>query len=115
MTSSLSMSSITSAVDLAIKRAESRASVLNRLNRNYGDDTRALPVTQSHVAEKNNSLVASRAAFDDAVCNVIQDFISDSRDRTKRQISDGLSGKSIVLNNVNTQSEAMKASRRSRR
>jgi hypothetical protein len=115
---SSSRSSIASAVESAVLRAESRASVLSRLEKNYGNETANRKMSskdQSTLGPKAEKIEGSRASTDEIVVSVIQSFINDSRERTKRQLSDALIGKSIVLSNVSAQSEAMKSAKRSRR
>ena len=105
------MSSSSSAiVRSAIERAESRASVLNSLEKSYG------AVTQQKALKKHSSPAAERSSnYGLKPVENIQSFIGDQRERTRKTLLDSLQGKSIVLSNLKSQTDASKSAKRVKR
>ena len=86
-------SSSSSIVRAAIERAESRASVLNSLEKAYGTQQKASRRPAAASIERNSSASSIKP-----VENVLN-FIGDHRERTRKTLSEALLGKSIVLSN----------------
>lgn len=106
-------SSSSTIVRSAIERAESRASVLNSLEKAYGN------VTQQKVLSKK---VSSPSGGEKPPVNngvrpvqIIQNFTGDQRERTRKALLDSLTGKSIVLTNLKSQTDASKSAKRVKR
>ena len=97
----------------AIERAESRASVLNSLEKAYGTVTQQKALTKkhsSHAGAENSSLINGTRSV-----QIIQNFTGDQRERTRKALSDSLLGKSIVLTNLKSQTDASKSAKRVKR
>lgn len=101
-------SSSSSIVRAAIERAESRASVLNSLEKAYGTQQKASRRPAASI-ERNSSASSIKP-----VENVLN-FIGDHRERTRKTLSEALLGKSIVLSNFKSQTDAAKSTRRAKR
>ena len=97
------------ATQAAIDKAESRSSILHELSKAYGKrttdevDESESKITSSLIDVSINldSLSNKGGGSNPGYCDVIQRFISDRREKTKRFLSDSLFGKSIVVSNAN--------------
>jgi hypothetical protein len=105
----MSSSSSSSIVRSAIERAESRASVLNSLEKSYGKANQQKVLKKSPVIDRNSSLTGLRTF------QSIQGFIGDQREKARKTLSDALLGKSIVLSNTRAQSDAAKNAKKVKR
>lgn len=110
------LSSSSSIVRSAIERAESRASVLNSLEKSYGN------VSQSKVTKKKQSPLTSGqygggggGGGGQRQVQSIQLFLGDQHERIRRALQDSLIGKSIVLTNLKSQVDASKSAKRVKR
>jgi hypothetical protein len=102
-------SSSSSIIRSAIERAESRASVLNSLEKSYGK------TQQSKVIKKEKPPTPNPETLSHGLltsCQFIQNFIGDQREKAKKTLSDSLFGKSIVLSNSKSQHDATKSAKR---
>lgn len=93
----------------AIERAESRASVLNSLEKSYGK------TQQSKIIKKEKTSLPNPQTSSHGLstsCHFIQNFIGDQREKAKKVLSDSLFGKSIVLSNSKSQHDATKSAKR---
>lgn len=106
------LSSSSSIVRSAIERAESRASVLNSLEKSYGN------VSQIKATKKKQSPVTSGqygGGGGQRQVQSIQLFLGDQHERVRRALQDSLVGKSIVLTNLKSQVDASKSAKRVKR
>lgn len=106
------LSSSSSIVRSAIERAESRASVLNSLEKSYGN------VSQSKATKKHQSSATSGLHAGGGVqrpVQSVQHFLGDQHERVRKALQDSLFGKSIVLTNLKSQVDASKSAKRVKR
>jgi hypothetical protein len=106
------LSSSSSIVRSAIERAESRASVLNSLEKSYGN------VSQSKATRKHQTSATSGQHVGGGVLRQLQSvqlFLGDSPERVHKALQDSLLGKSIVLTNLKSQVDASKSAKRVKR
>ena len=105
------MSSSSSVVRSAIERAESRASVSCLLQKTYGDAKSHKATTRSAPAATGRVSTGSGERHVQSILN----FVCDHREKTRKAFHDSLLGKSIVLTNLNSQIEASKSAKRTKR
>jgi hypothetical protein len=106
------LSSSSSIVRSAIERAESRASVLNSLEKSYGN------VSQSKAMKKQQTSATSGQHVGGSVQRQVQSvqlFLGDNHERVRKALLDSLLGKSIVLTNLKSQVDASKSAKRVKR
>lgn len=105
------LSSSSSIVRSAIERAESRASVLNSLEKSYGN------VSQSKAKKHQSSATSGLHAGGGVQRPVqsVQHFLGDQHERVRKALQDSLFGKSIVLTNLKSQVDASKSAKRVKR
>lgn len=103
-------SSSSSIIRSAIERAESRASVLNSLEKSYGKTQQLKAVKKEKSPLPNPQEASSHGLLKS--CQFIQNFIGDQREKAKKVLSDALFGKSIVLCNSKSQHDASKSAKR---
>lgn len=104
--------SASSIVRSAIERAESRASVLNSLEKSYGN------VSQSKASKKQQSPATTAQHSVGSVHRQVQSvqlFLGSQHDRIRKSLQDSLIGKSIVLTNLKSQVDASKSAKRVKR
>ena len=98
-------SAVSSLTLAAIEKAESRSSILHELSKAYGKKTVAdANESESKIAStvtvNTDSLTSKPGGLNPGYFDVLQRFISDPKDKTRRFLSESLYGKSIVLSNA---------------
>lgn len=98
----------------AIERAESRGAILISLEKSYGAGNIAQlnKTTKKTVTTTQNNVSAGNGT---QAFTFIQNFIGDQRDKARKTLTDSLLGKSIILSNLKSQTDAAKAAKKIKR